>query len=114
MAILIFISFCKVALLVSLKVVVDLGVSLSLLFISHGLKLCHFIVINVDEVLIIFSTFGIRFNAATLALSVMVAAHGSIFKHSHVIVFFLRGLRLVGILIVVFTIHTVLSVSKIN
>ena len=108
MAILIFISFCEVALLVSLKVIVDLSCSLSLLFISHGFELCHFVIIDVNEVLVVFSTFSIRSDAVTLTLRVMVTAHRSIFKHSHVIFFSLCSLSLVGILIVVSTFHTVL------
>ena len=79
MAIFIFISFCEVALLVSLKVIVDISRSLSLLFISHGFELCHFVIIDVNEVLVVFSTFSIRSDAVILTLRVMVTAHRSIF-----------------------------------
>ena len=99
MAILIFIPFCEVAFLVSLEVIVGPSFGLSLLFISHSLKLSHFIIINDDEVFCI---------VTFLTLGIMVAAHRSVIKHSHVIFFLLRSLGLVGILFAVTTIHTVL------
>ena len=117
MAILIFISLCEVALLVSLKVIIHTTFSLSLrfFFISHGFELCHLVIIDVDEVLVIFSAFGTRSDATFLTLSVMVTAHRGILEHCHVIVFSLRSLVLVGILIATTIIHTVvLSVLKIN